>query len=108
MGSSKSATNRDTQRTCLYTVAIIAAVLRPHRGREANIKYIPDKPRWRSDWLEREMGVFFRGLPGPDTAGLLAVNERCVRLSDGLGPTSLESSRTGPLTVQHTEESKEE
>lgn len=54
------------------------------------------------------MGVFFRGLPGPEIAGLLAVNERCVRLSDGLGPTSLESSRTGPLTVQHTEESKEE
>ncbi|KAK3933657.1 hypothetical protein QBC46DRAFT_401541 [Diplogelasinospora grovesii] len=88
-----------------HTVARVAAVLRPHPRRQANIKDILDKLRWRSDgpWLEKEMEAFFQKV-GMDPAGLLADDARRVRLLDGQtdpDPRSRES--TPSLRSFHSE-----
>ncbi|GJC88146.1 hypothetical protein ColLi_10984 [Colletotrichum liriopes] len=66
------------------TVARVAAMLRPHRGRQANLEAILNSSRWHRNghWLEKNMEAFFQRNPGADPVRLLAVDARRTCLLD--------------------------
>jgi hypothetical protein len=85
------------------TVARVAAILRPHQGRQSNIKDILDTPRWRCDgpWLEMEMEEFFQRAPDTDPARLLVDDVRRGRLlGSGTDPEATSGSSAPPVLLQ--------
>ncbi|GJC88061.1 hypothetical protein ColLi_10899 [Colletotrichum liriopes] len=66
------------------TVARVAAMLRPHRGRQASLGAVLSSSRWHRNghWLEKNLEAFFQRDPGADPVRLLGVDARRTRLLD--------------------------